>query len=385
MEPLAPFLVGKNSMFSIFRREAKASTSAPLVALSQLGAAVWTRTDPRALAREGFERNAVGYRCIRMIAEAAAGVPMLADDPDHPAARLLARPNPEQAGVELMEAFYGHLQTAGNGFLHGLGLDDGPPLELHVLRPDRMTPMAGSRGWPAGWIYRTDHGERRFVRDADGWSPVLHLKLFHPGEDVMGFAPLQAAARAVDVHNAGAAWAKALIDNSARPSGALVYGKGGERLTDEQFDRLKQELEEAHMGASNAGRPMLLEGGLDWKPMGLTPSDMDFIAARHAAAREIALAFGVPPMMLGIPGDNTYSNYREANLAFWRLTVLPLVEKAARALNAWLGDRWERPVSFRADAASVSALAGEREALWAALNAADFMDADEKRAAAGLA
>ena len=61
---------------------------------------------------------------------------------------------------------------------------------------------------------------------------------------------------------------------------------------------------------------------------------MDFIEAKHAAAREIALAFGVPPMLLGIPGDNTYANYAEANRAFWRQTVLPLVDRTARGAGA---------------------------------------------------
>ena len=95
-------------------------------------------------------------------------------------------------------------------------------------------------------------------------------------------------------------------------------------LSDSQFERLKRELEEQYQGARNAGRPLLLEGGLDWKAMSLSPKDMDFLEAKHTAAREIALAFGVPPMLLGIPGDNTYSNYQEANRVFFRGTVLPL-------------------------------------------------------------
>jgi HK97 family phage portal protein len=131
---------------------------------------------------------------------------------------------------------------------------------------------------------------------------------------------------ALDTHNASGRWNKALLDNSARPSGALVYApKEGGNLTDEQFDRLKTELEQGYTGATRAGRPLLLEGGLDWKAMGLTPRDMDFVEAKHSASRDIALAFGVPPMLLGIPGDNTYANYQEANRAFYRLTVLPLV------------------------------------------------------------
>ncbi len=373
-------------MFPFKTREAKAS-GVPFVALSQLGTARWTR-DKISLAREGMVNNAIGYRCVRLIAEAAAGVRWKASEGGEDALALLDNPNPEQSGIELMEAFYGHLQTNGNAYLHGVVLDDGPdpqlPRQIYTLRPDRVTPIIGAHGWPLGWNYKVDRMGKRFMREADGWSPVLHFKLFHPLHDHDGLAPLEAAGKAVDVHNAGAAWAKALIDNSARPSGALVYGKGGDRMTPEQFSRLKQELEELHTGASNAGRPMLLEGGLDWKPMSLTPADMDFIAARHDAAREIALAFGVPPMMLGIPGDNTYSNYKEANMAFWRLTVLPLVEKAGRSLSNWLSLRSQGRIELRPDLESITALTSERDALWARLENASYISDDEKRELAGL-
>src|SRR5262249_6059682 len=146
-----------------------------------------------------------------------------------------------------------------------------------------------------------------------GVPPILHLTCFHPLDDHYGLSSLEAAAVAVDTHNAAASWNKALLDNAARPSGALVYaGPDGAVLSDNQFQRLKRELEDTYQGAVNAGRPLLLEGGLDWKAMSLSPKDMDFMEAKHAAAREIALAFGVPPMLLGIPGDNTYSNYQEA-------------------------------------------------------------------------
>jgi HK97 family phage portal protein len=301
----------------------------------------------------------------------------------------LAKPNPEQTGTELLEAFFGHLQVAGNAFLHATSLDEGAPSELYVLRPDRMSVIPGPDGWPIGWEHRVGADVRRFERDPlSNDAPILHLKLFNPADDWWGLSPMEAAAYAIDIHNAGGAWNKALIDNAARPSGALVFtGAGGaDRLSEEQFQRLKQELEDMHVGAANAGRPMLLEGGLEWRPMSLSPSEMDFIEARHAAARDIALAFGVPPMLLGIPGDNTYSNYREANLAFWRLSALPLALKAARSLETWLGDRWPDagPAAISVDLDAVPALAAERDALWSRLSGADFLDEAEKRRMAGV-
>ena len=126
---------------------------------------------------------------------------------------------------------------------------------------------------------------------------------------------------------------------------------------------------------------------------------MDFIEAKHAAAREIALALGVPPMLLGIPGDNTYSNYQEATRTFWRQTVLPLVNRTAKALSAWLapafaasassaagglsGSRGAGALELRPDLDAIEALSAEREALWARIDKATFLTPDEKRAAVG--
>jgi HK97 family phage portal protein len=367
----------------------EAKTSGSLLAYSHLGQPVWTPRDYGALSREGFARNAIAYRCVRMVAEAAASVTLNLQDGqggEHAFAGVFGRPNPEQSGPELMEAFYGHLQIAGNGWLELVTLD-GIPREICALRPDRVCIIPGKSGWPAGWEHDGNGIKRRMWRDeAKGRSPICHLKLFNPNDDLYGQSPLEAAAIAVDIHNAGGAWNKALIDNAARPSGALVFRgtQGNERLTEEQFERLKTELTNAHTGAANAGRPLLLEGGLEWTPMSMTPAEMDFVEARRAASRDIALAFGVPPMLLGIPGDNTYANYREANLAFWRQTILPLVNKAAATIGHWLEPWSDGPLVAVPDLEGVPALAGDRETTWARLEATSFLTLDEKRALAGF-
>jgi HK97 family phage portal protein len=209
------------------------------------------------------------------------------------------------------------------------------------------------------------------------------MALFHPLDDHYGMAPLEAAQTSLDIHNAAGLWNKALLDNAARPSGALVYSAAGQSLTEDQFSRLKEELEQNFSGAANAGRPMLLEGGLDWKAIALSPRDMDFIEAKHASARDIALAFGVPPMLLGIPGDNTYANLAEANRALWRQTLIPLVVRVAEELSNWLSPAFGG-ATVAPDFDGVEALAEDRAALWTRVGGAEFLSDAEKRAMLGV-
>jgi HK97 family phage portal protein len=383
--------------------ESKASRTGALLALISEGRARWTPRDYAALAREGYQKNPVAHRCVRLIAQSIAGLPLVLTDgarelDAHPLLDLLARPNPRETRAEFIERAAGHLLTAGNAYLELVSVA-GRPRELHALRPDRIKVVPGGEGWPEAYEYSVAGRTVRFdMRETP--APILHLALFHPLDDHYGFAPLEAAHLAVDVHNAASAWTKSLLDNAARPSGALVYSAGGGNLSGEQFERLRTEIEENYQGAKNAGRPLLLEGGLDWKPLSLSPKDMDFIAAKHTAAREIALAFGVPPMLLGIPGDNTYSNYAEANRALYRETVLPLAQRICDALIGWLAPAFGQEsvqesvqvagegreagaLKLAPDLDQVSALAAERESLWARVNAASFLTDDERRAAVG--
>jgi len=348
--------------------------------------AVWTARDGTALAREGFQRNAVVHRAVRLVAEAAASLPLIltgtsAGEP-HPLSALIARPNPREGGARLMESLYGHLMVSGNAYLEAVRLD-GVPRELYVLRPDRMQVVPGADGWPAAYDYTVGGRTLRYDQAAGAVPPILHLGLFHPTDDHYGLSPMEAAAVALDIHNAAGAWNKALLDNAARPSGALVFGAGaGASLSDAQFARLKGELEANYQGAGNAGRPLLLEGGLDWKPLSLSPKDMDFVEAKAAADREIALAFGVPPLMLGLPGDSTHANYAEANRAFYRQTVIPLVRRTADSIAHWLEPAFG-PATLEPDLDAIEALAPERESLWRRVQGADFLTQAEKREAVG--
>ncbi len=396
-------------VLGLFRRgqsavpEAKASAVGPLTAgritpwigtAQQASRPVWGPRDGRSLVRGGFQGNPVGFRAVRLIAEAAAALPLVLQDCDrryeaHPMLGLMRQPNPAQGRADFLEALYAQLLLSGNAYVEAVSEDDAAslalPAELHVLRSDRMRVLPGADGWPQAYEYAVGNRKHRFDMTGE-LAPVCHIRSFHPLDDHYGLSPLEAASTALEVHNAASRWSQALLENAARPSGAIVYagadGHGG--LSADQYDRLVAEIEANHQGARNAGRPMLLEGGLDWKQMGFSPSDMEFQKTKEAAAREIAMAFGVPPMLLGVPGDATYANYQEANRAFYRLTVVPLATRVAASLAHWLSGFSGEPVELKPDLDQVPALAAERDQQWARVGAASFLTDAEKRALLGL-
>lgn len=219
----------------MFVGETKRSATAPLMALHTAGRPQWTPRNYAALAREGFASNAIGYRAVRMIAEAAGSLPWLLYEGErevtsHPLLDLLRKPNAGQPGREFAEQLYGFLLVAGNAYVEKVELD-GAPRELHALRPDRVKAVASATGWAEAFEYSVNGQSACLPREA-----VLHLRLFNPLNDFYGLSPLEAAQRAIDAHNAAAAWNKAMLDNSARPSGALVYAAGDGHLTAEQFE-----------------------------------------------------------------------------------------------------------------------------------------------------
>jgi HK97 family phage portal protein len=361
------------------------------------GQPVWMRRDYGRFAEEGYKRNVIAHRACNMIATAIATVPWQVSErgrgrtrllDKHPLLALLNRPNPMQGGAELIEALITHKLVAGNAYLHAVGPKGEAPLELYALRPDRITIIAGQGGIPKAYRYVVGQSQVDFGVDrVTGQSRILHLKQFHPLDDWYGMSSVEAAAYSIDQHNQCGAWNQSLLQNGARPTGALMV-KGGDggtgHLSEPQYVRLKQQLDEQFSGAANAGRPLLLEGGLEWKEMSLSPRDMDFIQIKHSSARDIALAFGVPPQLLGIPGDNTYANMAEARSALWEQTILPTLQNLVDALNNWLSPMFSNTLTIGYDAEAIPAMAAKRDALWARVSNAEFLSDAEKRRMLGL-
>jgi HK97 family phage portal protein len=359
-----------------FGRKAGRAAARPALARGfglAFGSGEWPRSY-EAQVREAYALNPIAQRAVRLVAESVGSAPILCSEPD--VSRLVAA---QSGGQGLLETVAAHLLLHGNGYVQLLRDERGEVTELYALRPDRLSVEADARGWPGAYMYRVGEVAQRLEAGS-----IVHVRSFHPTDDHYGLGCLGAAAGAVAIHNAATRWNKALLDNAARPSGALVHDPGdGSVLTTEQFEQLKAELEGQFQGAANAARPLLLDGGLKWQALSLTPADMDFAALKAAAARDIALAFGVPPMLLGLPGDSTYANYREANRSLWRLTILPLASKVLGAIAQGLAARWPG-LTIGVDADRVPELSEDRERLWAMVAGADWLSPEEKRAAVVL-
>jgi len=324
---------------------------------------------------EVYRRNPVGQRAVRLVAGMLGG---LTFDGDRRAVELVQADG-------LLEGIAAQLLLHGNSYAQLIADEDGAPAEICLLRPERVSVVADERGWPTAYLYRVGGRTMRVERsDALGRRQVAHLKALHPRDDHYGLGCLEAACPAAMVHNGASRWNKALLDNAARPSGALVYDPGdGTTLSTDQFTRLKEELSAEFSGSGNAGRPLLLEGGLKWQALSMSPADMDFVALKEGAARDIALAFGVPPVLVGLPGDATYANAREAGRALYRQTVLPMAGRILNGLGAMLGD-WFGPAKLAVDTDQLSELAEDRSKLWEQVGAASFLSEEEKREMLGF-
>ncbi len=355
-----------------------------LFGLSRPGLSIGS--DYRSMALSGYQANVYCMACVRAISMACGGIPwnayrrkgdLMQEVIDHPLLDLLRRPNPWQGQSRFFENVVGFLMLSGDSYIYPNGPDRGPPRELYCLRPDRMQPIPGNNVRPVSAYRYTVGGVMQEIPA----EKVLHLMLFNPLDDLKGMSPIQAAAYSIETGNEAKTWNLALLKNSGRPSGALVSEKD---LTDAQFNRLKGELRDRYTGPVNAGRPVLLEGGLKWQEMSFSPADMAWLESQKLSAREISVAFGVPPELVGDSTNKTYSNYKEARKAFYQETVLPLMDWIRDELNNFLVPMFgDRDLFINYDRDSIDALQEDRNELWTRMNNASWLTINEKREACG--
>ena len=309
-------------------------------------------------ADEAYMKNVIAFRCILDTAEAVASVPWALyrwtsreDNEservfDHPIANVLDHANPLESWSMLMlrSTAYGGLD--GNSYWERVGPLTGDRAgtvqEMYVHRPDRIHIVPDERtGRPLKYVYETAKGKREWRVDPITMkSDMLHLKLFHPTDDWYGAAITESVAREIDTSNASTDWNMNLIQNYGRPG--MIVAIGGARLKQKEKEEFERKLSERHSGPANAGKSAVLQNvgpGTTITPYGWSPSEMDWIEGHREVARRIAYGYGVPPMLLGIPGDNTYSNMKEARLGWWETSILWWLRFHRWQQNNWLFER----------------------------------------------
>ena len=388
----------KFNPLNLFRRsepgEHKVSAAGTVISSWGVDSAVWTPRNYEKLASEAYVQNAIGFRCVKMIALCAT-VPkwtLLRNGEaldEHPILQLLNRPSPTTGGNFFFEMLYSYLLLSGNTYIENVGTSDGMPRELYVHRPDRMKIIAGKFGLPKAYEYEHDGQRKRWaVNQLTGESKILHIKEFHPTNDWYGLSRTEPAAKAVDIHNAASEHNAALLQNGARPSGAMIFepvdkpgGQGKANAPKEILDQAQEELNKRHMSPKNAGKPLVLGGKVKWEEMSISPKDMDFNEGKLDSAREICTAWGVPHILI-VKGQATYNNLSEAKLDLYEDTVLPLVDNVTSELNNWLTPIWGDEFELQPDLDSVPALEPRRQKKRETISGLlkdGVIDADESR------
>ncbi len=371
--------------FKSFRKKESAINRA-LTLFLPLEQGVSTPTDYASLAREGFSQNSVVFACVKEIATAGASVPWkifrTSSDGsrkellDHPLLKLLANPNPLQGRFEFFESVLSYLYLSGNTFIETVHTGQSQtPRELYSLRPDRVRVIPHPVTLVQGYEYSAGGEKVRFPRDR-----ILHMKMFHPLDDFYGLSPIQVAALAINKMNAADQWNSALLQNAAVPSGALV---SKERLTEEQFDRLRQEMRDQMQGVRNAREPLLLEQGLDWKELSVNPKDMDWIEGMRISATQIAQIYNVPPELVGLQ-PATYQNRKEARKALYTEVICPALNRLRDSLNHWLTPKFGADLFLDYSKENIEALSEDVDALWRRARTSDFLTINEKRRLVGF-
>jgi HK97 family phage portal protein len=351
------------------------------------------------LAEEGYMKNSIVFRCVNEIAKGASAVPFMVKAGDqvldsHPIVTLLSRPNPLQSHSEFFNSIFGFLLLSGNAYILKVGSEVGAPKELHLLRPDRMVVKGGSNPIPDRYEYVLNGRVQATypVEERTGFSEVKHVKLWNPLDDFYGLSPMSAAAIEVDQHNMSGKHNINLLSNGARPSGAVVFKPQDDagfavNLTESQRQQLLTDLNNRFSGTANAGRPLLLEGDFDWKEMGLSPKDMDFLNLKQMAATDIAMCFGVPSQLVGVSDAQTYANVAEARLALYEETIIPHLRKLESDFNEWLVPMFGENLEFCFDIDKIPALSERTKRIYENVTSAvreGIMTRNEAREAIGL-
>lgn len=358
---------------------------------------VWTQFNTKAAA-EKYAKIDIVYSCIDMIARNAGQVEFSlfkqgrngeeTEIFEHELLKLLNNPNSDQSRSDFVYSAIAYQLIAGNTYFNAnVGIADdnnyqAKPLELWTFRPDRMKVVAGDVGIK-GYQYKANETQTWPADEVSGQSNILHWKAFHPTDDYYGLSPMQAAMMNIDIYHASLEWNKGFLDNGACPS-SVIFWKGEGKPGEGVINELKKQVNDKYSGSKNARKNLVLPGNFEWKDMSMSPKDMDFLNAKETTVKDIARVFKVPPILVNVGADSTFSNMAEAKLELWDSAVIPQTKSMVDYFNKWLVPRYGRDLRLKLNLSNVTALEPRREKLWTRAESADYLTINEKRKMVGM-
>ena len=283
------------------------------------------------------------YSCVRILSEAIAGLPLHTykcksnggkeKAIDHPLYFILHdEPNPEMTSFVFRETMMSHLLLWGNAYAQILRNGKGDVIALYPLAPNRMTVDRASNG-RIYYTYSTSDDDNPKLKSKGQVylkaEDVLHI----PGlgfDGLVGYSPIAMARNAIGMAMACEEYGAKFFANGASPSGVLEHPS-----TIKNPDKLRESWNSLFKGSSNSHQIAVLEEGLKYQPISISPNEAQFLETRKFQINEIARIFRIPPHMIGDLEKSSFSNIEQQSLEFVKYTLDPWVT------------RWEQSICRR--------------------------------------
>ncbi|MNJ36757.1 Phage portal protein [compost metagenome] len=309
-----------------------------------LGAGYETESGQRVTTTSAMQQLVV-FNCVRVLAESIGMLPcrlfkrtgrVRLPATSHRLYPLLSMaPNDYMTAQEFWEMLVACLCLRGNFYAYKVEAL-GNVVELLPLNPDIVKPKLND-DWSVEYKVDFKTGQKTLTQ-----KEIWHVRLFTL-DGLNGLNPIAYARQALGLGQAMDAHAAKLFTNGAVTSGVL---RTDQQLTDEAFGRLKTEFQGEHMGVANAYKPMILEMGLDWKPISLNAQDTQFIESKRLTESQICGLFRVPPHLVASMEKMTLNNIEHMGMSFVNYSLVPIMTRIEHRIQVGLLNEKDRLIHY---------------------------------------
>lgn len=281
-----------------------------------------------------YTQNPWVYAAVYLISSTASSVPFSLYtrrsrhplDPDHWLWDIVKQANPWMTFTDLLEYTFLSLELIGNAFWEVVRNQNGYVREIYFLDPARMRIIPDAERYIKGYVY--DVGAEQKILFAP--DEVIHFRYPNPSNEYWGLGCLQPIWQQLMLDYAANEYNSRFFANDATPGGVIVTPR---ILTDQVYNRLVSKWEQRHRGSKRAFNVAILEDGMDFKPIAITPQEASFSEMRKSVRDALFVGMGVPPVLAGVPDVANYSTARVAQAIFYDSTIAPKLKKVGTVID----------------------------------------------------